>query len=933
MTKFILWSRDHPWIVIILMILATAFFAYHAKDIRIDASAEGMMIEHDTDRAYYEEMAKIFGSDNITVVYIRDKHLFTHAKLKAIENVAYNLEKIPGVNRVESLFNATNFKSEKGILQTNPLLDWIPKDPAVLEQIRKDALRNPLLNKTLITPDGKGMALVVMADRKSKDRKFNIRLADDIDRGIAPLEGRVDQVFQVGAPMMRRQLSSSMINDQKKLMPLAVCVLLLMLIIGIRTANGAIVPMITGGLSIVWTLGYMAFTGIPLNVLTIIIPALLVVVGSTEDMHMVAGYLEGLEHTGDRSKAIEFFARRLGLAVLLTAFSTYLGFFSIVLNDIALLKQFGWASSFGFLVNPLITFSVIPVYLRFLGERKLPKRLENKQGERAEDFFQKLAAIITRLITKHKRIVLWVSFLMTVALAAGAFKIRVDNDLLGYFKPGSDIRVRSRQLYEELSGAQSFFLVFDGKKPGAFKNPENLKKVFEIEQYIQRCGLFDSSLSLATHVAFINREMRDGKREEYRIPEVPRLIPQYLLFFTRENLDRYVSADYRRCNIIVRHHLSSSYELKKALGKLELFTELFIRQQVGDSPEFKITGEGVLINKAADSMASGQIMSLAVLLLVLFGIMAGLFLRIKAGFLAMAANVIPIAILFGIMGYFKIPLGVGTAMIADIVIGIAVDDTIHLFVRYNDYMKKLNDQDEALRLTLRDEMKPVVTATIGLACGFAILAFSDFIPLIYFGLLSAMLMVLGLIAEMLVTTSLLSNTRLITLWDILGLQLRREVIQQSPLFKNMSPWQIKKVVLMAQTQEIPQGEVIIRQGERDRKMFMILEGGAKVEHVDDKGNATLLHNLQPGEICGEVSLVYEGERTATVTANANTKTLVLDWPALERISRGSSKISSKFFLNISSILGTRLARTNIDLAHVRSQWEAQRKSFWRRLFG
>jgi len=400
--------------------------------------------------------------------------------------------------------------------------------------------------------------------------------------------------------------------------------------------------------------------------------------------------------------------------------------------------------------------------------------------------------------------------------------------------------------------------------------------------------------------------MSAGKKEDFRIPAAAALVPQYLLFFTRQDLERYVTSDYRRANVIVRHHLSSSYELEKALRKLDDF----IKIRLGPDVDYKITGEGILINKAADTMAAGQISSLAVLLFVLFIIMAVLFVRIKAGFLSMASNIVPILMLFGIMGYFRIPLGVGTAMIADIAIGIAIDDTIHLMVRYNDYMKKLNDQTEALRLTLREEMKPVVTVTMGLTLGFAVMAFSNFVPLIYFGLLSAMVMALGLFAEFFITTSLLANTKLITLWDMLGLRLTREVIKGSPLFRNMSQWQIKKIVLMAHTQAEPRDSAIIRQGDKGRTMYMLLEGNARVEHRNPSGERVVLQDLGPGDVFGEIALVNEVERTADVVAMTDAKVLSIDWDSLERINRIFPRISSKFFLNISRILGRRLALAN-----------------------
>lgn len=256
MSKFIVWCRDNPWIALSALLLVSAFFAYHARNVRVEASTEGMILKHDPDRPAYDRAVETFGSDNFTCVYVKDRDLFTHEKLTAAADVFYKLQDIPGVLRVDGLFNATNFKGEGGTLTTNPFLDPVPEDPAELVRLKADALRNPLLTGTLISPDGTGLAITVTALSGSDEPNFNVRLADDIDRAIAPLRGKVDQVFQVGEPMTKRFLGERTQTDQRTMGVLCFIVLLTTLIIGLRTVNGAILPTLTGGLSILWTTGF-----------------------------------------------------------------------------------------------------------------------------------------------------------------------------------------------------------------------------------------------------------------------------------------------------------------------------------------------------------------------------------------------------------------------------------------------------------------------------------------------------------------------------------------------------------------------------------------------------------------------------------------------------------------------------------------------------
>jgi uncharacterized protein len=290
--------------------------------------------------------------------------------------------------------------------------------------------------------------------------------------------------------------------------------------------------------------------------------------------------------------------------------------------------------------------------------------------------------------------------------------------------------------------------------------------------------------------------------------------------------------------------------------------------------------------------------------------MSLLFTNFKAGILAMIPNILPIAILFGTMGFFDIPLNTGTAMIADIAIGIAVDDTIHLMSRYNLEMKRLNNEVAAIKTTIRAETRPVLITTISLMFGFLILTQSEFIPTIQFGFLSAMVVVAGYFTDALITPVLCANTRLVTLWDMISLNLRDEVIKTSPLFQHLTPWQIRKIVLLAHMRDYKSGEIIVKQGDRERIMYLLLNGSVEVALSKTDGTLKSLDLLTPGQVFGEIALVEEVERTANVISKGDSTVLAIDWNDLNAMRKVHPIVSSKLFLNIARILGRRLAKDN-----------------------
>jgi hypothetical protein len=401
--------------------------------------------------------------------------------------------------------------------------------------------------------------------------------------------------------------------------------------------------------------------------------------------------------------------------------------------------------------------------------------------------------------------------------------------------------------------------------------------------------------------------MNGGAPKFYAIPADSNLISQYLLLFQRDDLSRFVTSDFGEISIMVRHHVGSSHEINTILAELDAY----MKKNINPHFKYEFTGEYILINKAAESLVLNSVSSLAFTLFVVFLCMYFLFWSIKAGAISLVPNIFPIIVNFGIMGMLNIPLNVGTAMVADIAIGIAVDDTIHFMTRYNREMRERQDRDAAIAATLHDEIRPVICSSLALAGGFAICAASNFIPVIQFGLLSAEVMIVAIIGELFITPIILGSTQLITLWDMIGLKLQDAVIKASPFFEGLRPWQRKKVCLLGKMTERGSGEKAVTQGEFGKSMYLLLEGNAEVIGTEEAtGKEVVFARLNPGDVFGEIALVQPGPRSADVRAVEPIKYLEIDWEGLKRIQSVYPRIGGKLFLNLSRILGRRLVSTN-----------------------
>jgi hypothetical protein len=267
------------------------------------------------------------------------------------------------------------------------------------------------------------------------------------------------------------------------------------------------------------------------------------------------------------------------------------------------------------------------------------------------------------------------------------------------------------------------------------------------------------------------------------------------------------------------------------------------------------------------------------------------------------------------MGWLGILLNLGTSLIAAIALGIAVDSTIHYMARLNLELRGETDQSAAMVRTLRTVGVPIIYASVALFFGFLTFAFSSFVPIQNFGVLTGVTLVAALVANLVQLPALLATTKIITLWDLVGLRLGKNPAKTIPLFAGLRRGQARIVVLMGEIKRFAPGEFIVRQGEEGDEMYLILQGatdvwasiGADRQHID---------TLRRGELFGEMGLVRHHVRSADVVAQDPVEVLAVNQRFLERIQFRYPRIASKVFLNLTRILSNRLQRMTEEYVRV-----------------
>ena len=271
------------------------------------------------------------------------------------------------------------------------------------------------------------------------------------------------------------------------------------------------------------------------------------------------------------------------------------------------------------------------------------------------------------------------------------------------------------------------------------------------------------------------------------------------------------------------------------------------------------------------------------------------------------------------MGIFKIPLNLGTCMVAAIAIGISVDDTIHFMTRFNQEMRTRQNRPEAVEAVIRSEIRPIISTSIALILAFSILSLAQMMPILYFGILSAVVMFCALVADLLVTPILLSSFQLTNIADIAATNIAME-LRSSPIFAGMTMLEIKKFTLLGKVNTCEAGEYMIKAGDPGTQMFILLSGSATVKREDPKtGEALFIDELSTGSLLGEISLLRNVARTASVVAKEELTYLEIDWSGLMRLQRSAKTISTKLYKNMASVLGTRLVEMTDKLQDIQQR--------------
>lgn len=745
---FIKQVTTYPKTFLALSLATALFFGAFAPFLQIANNVDQFTLESDPDKSFYEAFKRTFGNDEFFVIAFERPDIFTPENLHMIRTITEKLEQLADVRRVVSLANVNETRGGEEDFEVRPFLESIPEDPHALRDLKNRALNNPLFLRQIISTTGTTTAIVVFTKDRPDDPDYRVKLLEQTQALLEPY-GRQNVHFHLaGWTLVNVSLSRYMIQDVFLFIPITYALIGVTILWIFRNAHLTLLALANLTACLAATMGFFRLCGITLNNVTVIVPPLVMALSLSDTVHIFS-HMHRSVLTAEQNNHRRALARVLSLVIrpsYLTTLTTFLGFLSLGISRIPPIRDFAWTASMGMVFEFFFAFGLLPPLILCFPSDKLYKDSKGPpHTERFLDGAQRLVLGRPRTIT----LICLASMLLGAFLA---IKIRVETNLIDYFKPSDPLRRSLNFVQDHLAGVGSLDVVLSAAEPDTFKEPEIWQAVEAMQKDIQSLAGVDKTLSLVDFLKDMNQAFHGDDPNAYRLPESRRLIAQYLLLYDADDLQDVVNESYDKARIAVRlseHRSSRQAQIISAVKQI-------VAQHAPASVQARVTGRAVQNVNTIDALIMGQLQSLALAVVLIWAAMITALRSWTLGLLSLLPNLFPIVLNFGLMGLLSIPLNTATALIAAVAIGMAVDNTIHFLSVYAQNLASGHTRASAITTVMLEKGPAMVWTTLILFTGFGVLVCSHFQPTVQFGILSVVLLLWALVGDLVFLPAILA---------------------------------------------------------------------------------------------------------------------------------------------------------------------------------
>jgi len=753
MRNFVNFIINFRWYIVLLIPIITAAFAYQLKDAQFDGQYRIWFNEESQTLKQYDNFRAVFGNDDSMIIVFHDENgVMSKKALGVVARLTQKLWQTKYIARVDSLTNyqyihTNDIDSDEIVIE-----DFIEDiDSLTQEDLKKKkniAINEDVLVNRIISADAKTTMIVAhLIPKAGTIFGASKTIKEAVDSYIAAEKESGYKFYLAGGPVVNQTFSSLAIHDVTTYTPLAIVIAMALLWLIFRRLSGMFLTILVVIFTFTIVMSLQVVFGYKLNNFTANMPVFIIAIGIADAMHLYWIYLLARRDGQNNIDAIHDSVRKNFLPIFLTSITTAIGFASLGISDIVPIKTLGIATASAAILAFILTIVFLPAALAIINIKVKVKKIQ-KESEKRNIFAERYAAFIVKNDTK----IITLCLVLFSFISLGLTQLKVDSNAVRYFTDDVPFRQTVKIIEDRLTGPMTYEIIADSKSTDGIKEPAfmNMVERFTIE--------FKEKFKDARHTSSlvdVIKKFNEIVNNDKSVPQDKNLIAQYLLLYSLSLPQGMEIND--KMDINERYlRISASMNVVDTSKDLEMIK--WCEEWWKKTPySAEVNGQTVMFANMQSDVTDTLIYSIAMAIGIISLLMLFIFKNIRMIPIFIIPNVFPIVLVIGFMGWLGISIDIGVAISGAIIMGIAVDDTIHFLVKYREARLQGHRLKESIAYVIEYAGSAIIFTTIILSSAFIVFNFSQFMLNANFGLVTAIALVIAVLVDLVLLPAILSR--------------------------------------------------------------------------------------------------------------------------------------------------------------------------------
>ena len=744
------------WVIIALALILFGTLVSNVPKLQKDTSADAFIDPADPALVNRDRIERIFNiNDPIVVAVVNEgpEGIFNADSLHLVSWLTNELQKVSNIDPDQ----VTSLATQSNIVGTNDGMeveDFFEQDPSEISRITwiKNAIEQfPLYQGSLVANNGQATLVVAeLIDESTADETYE-EILNLVNQ--APVVGQ-NQIYVAGEGAVAGYLSTYIDNDAKKLNPIAALIITIILLLAFRTLRGTLLPNLIVILTAGSTLGAMAAFNVNFFVITNGLIVCMIGIAVADSVHVFSQYYEeiALDPAANGEAITARAMAKMWQPISLTTFTTIAGFAALSLTtSMPPIYYFGVFGSLSVLLAWVYTMTVLPSILSLLKPKQSPSfKIHGQHTSVSKNFSARLLNQFGGLVLHRPRMMATLGLVLSVVGAYGSYLVESNEERITNFKSSEAIYIADHKINDVMDGTYTLDVLIETESAEDIYNPETLNKIDEAQRFLETLPNVGGTTSVVDYIKQMHKAVNENQQTYYSIPDDKLLIAQLFLLYSASGdpTDFEDEIDGERRLALIRVNVNENkYSNNRVL--VNTAQDWLDNHFSGTGIQATLGGDINVSYHWIDKIAQSNLYSIIACALAVLIMATLLFRSLNAGVFSLLPVALSIVLVYAVMGFSGIWLGVGTSMFASIAIGLGVDFAVHT----THSMRELIRTEQGSWAQRLGKLYPTTGRAqlfnfLAIALGFSALLTSDVPPLMKFGGLVAVAVTTAFIAAL-----------------------------------------------------------------------------------------------------------------------------------------------------------------------------------------